>query len=847
MKQYQEEQSRQNSYSGYLKILGVAVCILLLNSFLYSQSDSTSPQRNYDSLKVHYDSTANELFRYVKQFGDSDLRKKITQYNEDTIATRQEAIIGLIRKLTLEAQTYLENGLDTSGLAHEIEKIEDWYRLTGDGVFTNLGRIQTHRNLETSYKIMRELLRRMTARKSSLDLYYQNLVHLRNSIDSLHKDSILYRFSSDSAALMRYVQKLNAVTQEIKPIDSAFKKTLLAVSDLKPVVNRLVNKLASGIAQIEIFQTELSAHAFDRETSNLGGPVKYTRNMNEIINFSFTKGLLSLVFYIQNESGKIALLILLIIACTIYLLQLKRSLGRSEEDFTGPSQIVLKSPLLSSLVTVSTVFQFVFVDPPFIFTSLLWLIATLALTVILKPVISTRRFSIWLVLLAFFLFACFDNLILQSSRPERWMMFSVSIAGIIACSVILFLIRKRELKEKLFTWSISFVVLMQVASIFTNGYGRYNLSKTCLTAGFFNVVLAILFFWTFQFIQQSLSVTARLYNTPQQKLFKLNFDRPDGKAPVLVYTLLVLGWFVLFARNFYAYKLITAPIKNVVLLKRTVGDFSFSIANVLEFFFILYLSGVVSRAITFFAGGRTTPQGSPAQKGVGSWILIVRIAIVSIGLLMAFAAIGIPMDRLTIILSALSVGVGFGLQTLVNNLVSGLIISFEKPVQVGDIIDIGGQSGTVKSIGFRSSIITTIAGAEVVIPNGDVLSQHLVNWTRENNFRCVDIPVSVAHGTDLQKTIKILAALPTEDERVLTTPAPTVMVKQFGASSIDLQLTFWVRNIRHWTAVRTDILLAIERAFRQNGIQIPLPQQELHLRSISKEEQLTGGITDNRK
>src|SRR5690242_15642631 len=124
MKIYQDDNSKQKSYSVYLKILGVAVCILLVQSSLFSQEDTTSQKPVFDSVKLHYDSTANELFRYVKQYGSSDQRKKLTQYYEDTIATRQEAIIALIRKLSLEAQSYLDSGLDTSGLANEIEKIE---------------------------------------------------------------------------------------------------------------------------------------------------------------------------------------------------------------------------------------------------------------------------------------------------------------------------------------------------------------------------------------------------------------------------------------------------------------------------------------------------------------------------------------------------------------------------------------------------------------------------------------------------------------------------------------------------------------------------------------------------
>jgi potassium-dependent mechanosensitive channel len=445
----------------------------------------------------------------------------------------------------------------------------------------------------------------------------------------------------------------------------------------------------------------------------------------------------------------------------------------------------------------------------------------------------------WLILFAFFLLACADNLVLQASRQERWIMFWLSLAGIFSCSVILWMSRTRQLKERLLFFFIWFLIALQICSVLTNIYGRYNLSKTCLTTGFFNVVLAVVFFWTLRFVKQGLALTTKCYRIPNRKLFFINFEQVDAKVPAIFYILLFIGWFVLFARNFYVYKLLSLPVKDFIFTHRTIGDFSFSIGNVFEFFFILYLSGLVSRTVSFIAAGsQSDPEANKEKSGIGSWLLIIRITITVIGLLLAFAVLGIPMDRLTIILSALSVGVGFGLQTVVNNLVSGLIISFEKPVRLGDIVEIAGQSGTVKSIGFRSSIITTITGAEVVIPNGDLLNHHLVNWTHENISRAVEIPIGVAYGTDLEKAIKILKSLPAEDGRVLSTPAPSVIIKQFNSSSIDMQLTFWVRNIRQWTLVKTDIILAIDRAFTENSIKIPFPQQELHITSFSTEEDL---------
>lgn len=191
------------------------------------------------------------------------------------------------------------------------------------------------------------------------------------------------------------------------------------------------------------------------------------------------------------------------------------------------------------------------------------------------------------------------------------------------------------------------------------------------------------------------------------------------------------------------------------------------------------------------------------------------------------------MDKITIIISALGIGIGFGLQALVNNLVSGLIISFEKPVNVGDIVEIGTRSGVMKSIGFRSSVMYTWDGADVVIPNGDLLNQHLVNWTLGNTKRRIDILISVAYGTDLEKTKQILEDLAKNDNRVLRVPAPAVLVKEFSNSSINLRLLIWVYDAVEYTNVQSDIISAIDIAFKENNIIIPFPQRDVHIRSVA--------------
>jgi small-conductance mechanosensitive channel len=805
-----------------LKYPAISILFLLIWAAGFSQTDSAVQKAVGDSTEIKHDSASNRLFNHIKVFGDSEQRRNRREYSDDTISTKQDETIELVKKLTLEAQSYLENGIDTSGLAEELRKIKRWYDITSDGVFVNTGSIQTHRNLETSYKIMRELLIRTTARKTLLDKYYKTLAGFRNAIDSLYQRDILYKFSSDSAVLMRYVERLTVVAQEIKPIDSALKKTLENVSALQPTINLLVNKLDASIEQITLFQQRLSTDAFKRTSTNLGGAVTYSRPFDEIINFSTIKAELSLVFYVKNEMGKIILLCLSILVCSLFLLNLKRNVKRRNmPDGEDPERFLLRYPFMSALFIVVNIFQFFFIDPPFIFSVIIWMLSGFSLTFLLKNRIARYWLAAWLTLYGLFLLACIDNLILQATRSERWMMVVLSAAGAAACAAIILKAPRFLLREKLLIWLLGFAVILEIAAIILNGYGRYNLSKSFLTAGFFNVVLAVLFYWTLQFIIRAFALTARMYNRPNRKLFHINFDPVSGKFPPIFYVLFFVGWFVLFARNFYASKFISAPIKDFFLEKQTIGEFSYTIGSLFEFFLILYVSGIISRTVAFFASDETATKESTGRKrGFSSWLLIIRISIVSIGLLTAFAAIGIPMDRLTIILSALSVGIGFGLQTLVNNLVSGLIILFEKPVSVGDFVEVGDKSGVIKSVGFRSSILATSDGANVVIPNGNLLDRHLVNWTHENPSRSLNIDLTLPHAANLDIAIKVLKELPGKDERILTDPEATVMVRHYTDATIDIQLCFWVKNLNNSAAVKSDMFLAIDRAFKENSTEI---------------------------
>ncbi|HLK28564.1 MAG TPA: mechanosensitive ion channel domain-containing protein, partial [Puia sp.] len=183
-------------------------------------------------------------------------------------------------------------------------------------------------------------------------------------------------------------------------------------------------------------------------------------------------------------------------------------------------------------------------------------------------------------------------------------------------------------------------------------------------------------------------------------------------------------------------------------------------------------------------------------------------------------ASGIPLDKVTIIIGALGVGIGLGLQNIVNNLVSGVILAIERPIQVGDIIDIGGNTGRVKEIGIRSSRIVTPDGAEVIIPNGDMLSQKLTNWTLNNTHMRVELNFKITDNATVPQAKEIITKIFETDEGVMKNPEPQFLIKNMAQSGTDLQIFFWAFDINKGAQLKSDINQKIFEAFGKEKINI---------------------------
>jgi small-conductance mechanosensitive channel len=262
----------------------------------------------------------------------------------------------------------------------------------------------------------------------------------------------------------------------------------------------------------------------------------------------------------------------------------------------------------------------------------------------------------------------------------------------------------------------------------------------------------------------------------------------------------------------------------------------FTLGDVLGLAFILLGGYFVANIFTFLLKKVVLPK-LPLHRGlpyaistVTYYVLLLVVA------LAALSGAGIELNKFTVLTGALGVGLGFGLQNIVNNFVSGLILLFERPIHVGDTVDVGGLVGIVRRIGARSSTVVTFQGAEVIVPNSNLLSNQVINWTLSSQWRRVDVPVRVAYGTDPERVIKLLVIVAESHPGVLLERPPTAFFMGFGESSLNFELRFWSAWQDTWFQLQSDVTVAVAKALREAGIEIPFPQRDLHVRSIDTTE-----------
>ncbi len=517
---------------------------------------------------------------------------------------------------------------------------------------------------------------------------------------------------------------------------------------------------------------------------------------------------------------------LIFIFITVWCLSNKFRIKKLETASTvlAPVNLLKRSVLLGCVVAFFTYLPFLFANPPMSFLHLIELLRYITVSFLFFPFLTKQSKNIWLFLLIIWIYYALDDMLLESAFAERWTLLIAGILLIVIC-IKLIIDRKEnfvQLHESPATKAILVFTLAQILlSIIFNVTGRFALAKIVGVSGIQCLMLAIALKIFSTMVLEAIYLQSEAFSKTRFSDF-INFTELQIRLKRILWIIASVVWIISLIRNLTMYDTMLKSANTFFNERRIIGDMIFTFKSVAVFIFIIWVSSTISTIINFFFGNESIKE-TGTRKRVGSMMLLIRLTIWTLGFLIAVAATGIPLDKLSFMLGALGVGIGFGLQNIVNNLVSGIIIAFERPIQIGDLIEVGNKSGTVKEIGVRSSKIKSGDGADIIIPNGDLLSQHLINWTMQDTKRRVEFIVSIPYAADIEMVKKLVQSRLVQNEIILQSPAPTVIVQTFAGQAIEIKIMCWVPDLSKAASVRSNVMLDIYNSLHAAGVQLQLP------------------------
>jgi potassium-dependent mechanosensitive channel len=294
----------------------------------------------------------------------------------------------------------------------------------------------------------------------------------------------------------------------------------------------------------------------------------------------------------------------------------------------------------------------------------------------------------------------------------------------------------------------------------------------------------------------------------------------------------ILAWLKAMSQLLSIHDAVSSTISDILQYPLGYGHLRFTLGGSLSVLLVMLVGYALARAFTFILKRFLLPR-LPLQRGMAyaistmtQYVLLLLVAVATL------ADAGVELNKFTVLTGALGVGLGFGLQNIVNNFVSGLILLFERPIHLGDTVEIGGLVGAVRRIGARSSTIVTLQGAEVIVPNSNLLSNQVINWTLSSQWRRVDVPVRIAYGTDPERVLKLLVDVAESYPGVLRERPPEAFFLGFGESALNFELRFWSARQDTWFQLQSAVAVGVANALQKAGIEIPFPQRDLHLRTV---------------
>lgn len=804
------------------KTLPLFVFLVSLLSFntTFAQSSNSKSER-----------AKREHERKVMHLRDSMLR---------AINKSDTSVSSLLQRIEQYSATYnqinnnLSEGLDTVDISQQLTPV--MRRIDKIGTLSNDRKSSTLRYLFVLNDNLDHIHSELKEWQSDLSDISSKLIENQNDLMTFPKDSSLRANPSDSTLRATFFAQRKATWKVWRKADSANRNALMKVSLLQDKISVSDTKTLDEIDHIDSKIRNFAIKAIAGESSYIWHPDAQYNDFRSALNGTIRLNQLLFDYFIKNQlvTHLFAALFLVLVLSWILLTRknvLKKAQNR-EATFEQANDIY-KWPVVSSLLVVIAIVPYFYSNFPVVFWEVFFLVAIVLTLILVKRDYPLMLYKFLVGMFVLALIYAVSNLFIEINNVDRYIIFVMSIVSIVSGYLYYKEVKKHPEGQLPYTGVILKVYIgLQALSLLLNITGRFSLAKIIGVTAVFNIWLLVIFYMVVRIIIEALYLQFEakrggksIINWMDFALIQKKFRSTLLLAALVVWCFVLLqnlnldDWFSDWSNDFF------------VQQKHEVGGASFTLGGFVIFIGVIWLSSIVSRIISYLfdvSAQRVTDLSTLKKKNRTS-TLIVRMAVFTIGFLLAVAASNFPLDKLTIIISAFGVGIGFGLQNIVNNLVSGLILAFEKPIQIGDVVEVDGASGTMQTIGIRSSKILTGDGSEVIIPNGDLISHHVINWTLSNTNRQVAILVHTAYGVDIDKVKELLKGSLKNREDIMSMPAPGVFVNNVTEGFVEFKVLFWVADVTTVSELKSRVFVNIFQILNENNIPLPSAQKDFNL------------------
>jgi len=688
-----------------------------------------------------------------------------------------------------------------------------------------------HRLLQTN-----ELLRLLTHRASLLQAALTRLADLQKTWDQT------LEISKAANAPGPVLAQIDAVLADIDAARTPIASERTVALDLQSVVAEDVGRASTVLAQFTQAQQRAVGGMLERDSPPLWAGEGWARARADLP--ERIRGIAAVHWneytrYVRDPSQGMAFHIAIFAMLLAVFCTARR--GRRRWRTVGEDELrtiaVFDRPYAAALIVVLLIASSPMYGVPFSARSLCVVLALVPVIRLTRPVIDPRLVSTVYALGVLFALDSLRQAVEGVSVLEQALIEVEMLAGIVVVGRSL---TSRELRHpsgegsktervRAFRMGGGLVVLTLAAGLLAGAAGYMRLARLIASSIFSGGVLALILYACVLVAAGVVALTLRVW--PMNLLQMVQHHR--GLLERRVHGVLIVSaigaWAVRFLDRIGLLQPAWSLGGSILSAKLGRGSISFSAGDVLEFVLTVWLAYLVSAFIRFVLREDVYPR-TRLTRGISYAISsLLNYVIIALGFALALGVLGLDLTRVTVLVGAFGVGIGFGLQSVVNNFVSGLILLFERPIQVGDTVEVGDLLGEVSRIGIRASTVRTWTGAEIIVPNAQLVAERVTNWTLSDRRRRIDLPVGVDYRSPPAKVVQVLEAVAREHPQVLKDPAPQAVFVAFGDSSINFELRAWTNRFERWPTIRTELAAAVYEALPAAGMTLPFPQREVRI------------------